>query len=80
MRFQARRGNGRFTRNTMENTFGLHVGVHERKASGEWCGSMNPSRVGEPRPTHCHACGEPLSADAVDPYASSTGKPSTREK
>lgn len=59
-RWQARRCNGRFTRNTFENTFGLHAGVHERKANGEWCGAFNPSPVGEPRPTYCHACGESL--------------------
>lgn len=61
-RLQARRGNGRFTRNTMENTFGLHAGIHERKADGSWCGAFNPSRVGEPRPETCHACGESLIA------------------
>ncbi|HYE88477.1 MAG TPA: hypothetical protein VEA16_19080 [Vicinamibacterales bacterium] len=59
-RVQARRGNGRFTRNTPENTLGMHFNVHERKQNGEWCGAFNPSRVGETRPTHCHACGDPL--------------------
>lgn len=53
-RLQARRGNGRFTPNTMENTFGLHCAVCQE------CRSLNPSRVGEPRPTHCHKCGAPL--------------------
>lgn len=60
MRMQARRGNGRWTRNTMENTLGLHCAIHGRKANGEWCGALNPSRVGEPRPTMCHSCGEHL--------------------
>lgn len=59
-RFQARRGNGRFTPNTPENTFGLHFNVHERKPDGESCGAFNPSRVGDERPTTCHACGGSL--------------------
>lgn len=62
-RCQARRGNGRFTPNTAENTLGMHFGVHERKQDGSWCGAFNPSTVGEPRPTHCHACGESLVAE-----------------
>lgn len=53
-RFQARRGNGRWTANTMENTFGLHCDVCEA------CRTLNPCGVGEPAPTHCHACGAPL--------------------
>lgn len=28
----------------------------------------------------CGTCGEPQSADAVDPHAASTGKPSTRDE
>lgn len=59
-RFQSRRGNGRFTANTPENTLGLHMGIHERKSNGEWCGAFNPSPVGQPRPAQCHACGETL--------------------
>lgn len=62
-RFQARRGNGRFTRNTPENTFGLHMGIHERRPDGQWCGAFNPSRVGEPRPQTCHVCGGSLTPD-----------------
>jgi hypothetical protein len=65
-RLQARRGNGRFTRNTMENTFGLHVDIHEHKADGSWCGSFNPWPVGEPRPETCHACGESLPPEAPE--------------
>lgn len=61
-RFQARRGNGRFTPNTPENSLGMHFNVHERKADGSWCGAFNPSTVGQPRPTHCHTCGEALQA------------------
>ena len=60
VRRQARRANGRYTRNTMENTLGLHVTVHGRKADGTWCGALNPSKVGEPRPTTCSQCGELL--------------------
>lgn len=59
-RFQARRGNGRFTRNTLENTLGLTSNVHEWKADGSWCGAINPSSVGEPRPVTCSHCGELL--------------------
>ena len=73
-RLQARRGNGRFTRNTMENTFGLHVHVHERKANGDWCGGLNPWRVDELFPTHCATCGEPLSAATYEPVTAA-GEP-----
>jgi hypothetical protein len=59
-RFQARRGNGRFVRNTPENTMGMHMNIHGRKADGSWCGSFNPSTVGQPRPERCHSCGETL--------------------
>jgi hypothetical protein len=59
-RIQARRGNGRFTRNTMENTVGLHCAVHERKLDGTWCGALNPWPVGGVPPTVCAQCGEPL--------------------
>ena len=61
-RFQARRGNGRFTQNTMENTFGLSVQVCPH------CRRLNPHPVGEkPRET-CHACGKPLAeAPTVSP-------------
>lgn len=54
-RFQARRGNGRFIRNTMENTFGLHCAV----CPYDDCRRLNPTPVGEPQPTHCHACQRP---------------------
>jgi hypothetical protein len=59
-RIQARRASGRFTRNTMENTFGLHVVVHEHKADGTWCGGLNPWPVGGDRPVVCRHCDEPL--------------------
>lgn len=55
-RWQARRGNGRFTGNTMENTLGLHCAICPQPD----CGALNPSRVGEPRPTVCHRCGRSL--------------------
>ncbi len=54
-RFQSRRGNGRFTRNTLENTFGLTVQACPH------CGRFNPRAVGEPERETCHACGKPLS-------------------
>lgn len=53
-RFQARRGNGRFTRNTFENTLGLHVKVCPT------CGRFNPYDVGAPMPEKCHDCGASL--------------------
>lgn len=52
-RFQARRGNGRFARNTMENTFGLSVEV----CPWEDCRRFNPRAVGERKAERCHACG-----------------------
>jgi hypothetical protein len=59
-RLQARRGNGRFIRNTPENAFGLHMNIHEgQKPNGEWCGAFNPSKLGEARPEICQ-CGSPL--------------------
>ncbi len=58
-RFQSRRGNGRFTGNTMENTLGLHCEVCEA------CRSLNPWKVGESMPEKCHNCGEPLIPDGV---------------
>ncbi len=60
-RFQARRGNGRFAANTMENTFGLHCEV----CPYEDCRRLNPSPVGEPRLETCHACGRDLRVSAA---------------
>jgi predicted amidophosphoribosyltransferase len=57
-RFQARAGGGRWTRNTMENTFGLHTGICPS------CNGFNPSGVGEPRPEVCHHCGAALAVCA----------------
>jgi hypothetical protein len=57
-RFQSRRGNGRFTRNTLENTFGLSAPVCPV------CRSFNPHPAGEPTPEKCHSCGAPLTPDA----------------
>lgn len=63
-RLQARRGNGRFTRNTPENTLGLHFNIHGFRADGvTWCGAFNPSKVGESRPTRCATCGDPLDGE-----------------
>ncbi len=50
-RFQARRGSGRFTRNTMENTFGLHC------PSCPECNKFLPHPVGSAPPDTCNGCG-----------------------
>lgn len=57
-RLQARRGNGRWQRNTMENTFGLHAGICPR------CGSFNPHGLNEEAPLLCKHCDEPLAVCA----------------
>jgi hypothetical protein len=49
-RFQARRGNGRFTRNTLENVFGLHADVCA-------CGALTPYGINEVPPDACQRCG-----------------------
>jgi hypothetical protein len=53
---RARRGNGRFTQATTENTFGLHLSV----CPNPDCRRFNPYSVGEKKPEVCHACGKPL--------------------
>lgn len=53
-RFQSRRGNGRFQRNTLANTFGLRAGICEE------CRRLNPSHIGDPVPLVCQHCGEKL--------------------
>ena len=53
-RFQSRRGSGRFTRNTLQNCFGLRAPVCPS------CRSFNPHGVDEPVPEKCHACGSAL--------------------
>jgi hypothetical protein len=58
-RFQARVGNGRFTRNTPENTMGLHIDVCPA------CRLLQPYGVGEPKPETCHTCGAPLTPEAT---------------
>lgn len=60
-RFQSRRGNGRFQRNTLENTFGLTVQVCPH------CQQLNPRGVGEPKLDTCHACGKPLQRTSESP-------------
>jgi hypothetical protein len=50
-RFQSRRSNGRFQRNTLENTFGLRANVCES------CRRFNPTSVGDPLPKACAQCG-----------------------
>ncbi len=65
-RFQARRGGGRFQRNTLENTFGLRTGICPS------CNRFNPSSLGEAPPEVCHHCGAPLAVCAhgrcTDPF------------
>lgn len=58
-RRQARLGNGRWTKNTLANTFGMDAPVCPK------CRAFNPYSLGEPKPEKCHACGEPLSATDV---------------
>lgn len=59
MRHQARRANGRYTRNTIENTFGLHVIICPH------CNILNPYGVGESKPEKCHACKKELEKKEV---------------
>ena len=54
-RLQARKRNGRFTRNTLENTFGLSVEPCRH------CRSLaNVHGINEPAPVVCVSCGENL--------------------
>ena len=53
-RFQSRRGNGRFQRNTLENTAGVSVQVCIT------CRRMNARPAGAPLLETCHTCGSPL--------------------
>jgi len=53
-RIQARRGNGRFTRNTPENTFGLHLSMCG------YCGQIHPWSLGCKEPESCKSCGRSL--------------------
>lgn len=57
-RFQARRGNGRWQRNTLENTFGLHAGFCAT------CRGFNPHGIHEAAPDLCAHCGAPLAVCA----------------
>ena len=59
-RFQSRRGNGRFQRNTLENTFGLKAYVCVS------CRSFNPVSVGDGRPEACKHCGATPFVDISD--------------
>ena len=58
-RIQARIGNGRFTRNTFENTLGLHSYICPG-GDGEWCGAIVTWPVGTEAPDACHRCGRIL--------------------
>jgi hypothetical protein len=68
-RHQSRRGNGRFQRNTLENTFGLRALVCVT------CRSFNTHGLGEARPTTCHACAKPL----VDIADATEAQPGTKK-
>lgn len=52
--YRARLSNGRFTRNTLENTFGLHCDICPK------CNGCIPYGVNEAPPQKCHHCGEKL--------------------
>lgn len=58
-RRQARRANGRFTRNTMENTFGMSVDV----CPNPDCRRFLPRSMFEPRPETCPHCGTEFPKD-----------------
>lgn len=77
-RFQARRHNGRYQRNTLENTVGLHAGICEA------CHRFNPHGVTEVPPDVCEHCGAPLAVCAhgrntdpfpMPPFIPECGKP-----
>lgn len=53
-RFQARRANGRFQRNTMASVFGMKVWVCAE------CRGCNPKNLGQPAPSKCAQCGVPF--------------------
>lgn len=53
-RYQARKSNGRFTRNTIQNIFGLQVFACPH------CGRFNTYGARESRPQICHNCNGPL--------------------
>jgi len=58
-RYQARQRNGRFTRNTLENTFGLQVKVCPECRTLANCWGVN-----EPEPEICKDCGAELQGAA----------------
>jgi hypothetical protein len=53
-RFQARKSNGRFQQNTMENTFGLHTDICPN------CRQIITWNIGQEKPKECHQCKRPL--------------------
>lgn len=76
-RFQARRSGGRFTRNTLENTCGLHAGICDA------CHRFNAHGVNETAPDVCAHCGATLLVCAhgrndpfpMPPFLPECGKP-----
>lgn len=69
-RFQARRRNGRFTRNTLENTFGITAEVCPR------CRQIIPRGLDEPKPQSCPTCGADL-GETVPKVPEATGPDQT---
>ena len=62
-RFQSRRGNGQWQRNTLENTMGLSVDI----CPNPECRRFNPRAAYEKPAENCHACGKPLHPKAEAP-------------
>jgi len=71
-RFQARKSNGRFTPNTLENTFGLSI------VACPHCGRFNPYPANGKKPETCHACGRGLTPVGVDAALPPAGEGSER--
>lgn len=53
-RIHSRRGNGRFQKATLENTFGLTTRICPH------CNGLNPHKADEPAPEVCGQCGKSL--------------------
>lgn len=58
---QSRRGNGQWTRNTLENTVGLSAQVCPH------CHAINPRDAFTPPLEVCHACGKSLTEKVARP-------------
>ena len=60
-RYQSRRANGRFQKNTLANTFGLNV----ETCTNPDCRAITPWPVHKEKPTACQRCGATLKGGAV---------------